>query len=56
MDVYEKLELWIENTKNISELRDAFIETINNNECDLEAIYNIHKKSVDIQVNKDHFI
>lgn len=53
MTTFEKLENWAENTKDISELRNAFIELMANNVVNLENVYNDHKKSVDRTNAKD---
>ena len=51
-DLFSKIEIWVENSTNIDELKNALIETISNNNVNLEEIYNIHKKSIDKQFIK----
>jgi hypothetical protein len=56
MTIYEKLELWAENTNDINNLRNAFIEVISNNKVNLDGLYNDHKKSIEREVTKDQHI
>lgn len=51
--LYWKLVHWAENTNDINELKDAFIEIITNNDVNLLDFYNDHKKSIDETNTKD---
>lgn len=53
MTTFEKLENWAENTNDIAELRNAFIEVISNNKVNEIDVYNDHKKSIDKTNAKD---
>jgi len=55
MSLYNKLESVIENTNNIDLLKDMLIETIANNDVNLNALYNDHKKQIDTEFIKDKY-
>lgn len=54
MTKFEKIENLIEQTNNINLLRDMLIETISNNEVDIDILYLDHKKEIEKAFNKDN--
>ena len=52
-DLYNKLEIWIENSKDVDEIRNAFIEVISNNEIDFRCLYSDHKESIEKEFARD---
>ena len=53
MKTRDKIITWVENSKNINELKNALIEILDNNSVDLDELFRNHKNEINNSAKKN---